>query len=81
MSTNKDACKQIRRELEDHVGQVLTAISIKSKALELRLEPSHPQEVQISKEIGELANGLIITNRSIVERLSSSNLDCNLLEE
>lgn len=71
--------KEIQQELLEHVGQILTAISMKSKVLEQHLSQVLPQDAQTAREIHELAKHLIISNRHLTHRLST-NLKLNEIE-
>ncbi|MCF7975448.1 MAG: hypothetical protein K9N55_16645 [Phycisphaerae bacterium] len=62
---------QIRQELLEHVSQILTAISMKSKTLEQRLTQDNPQEARAAREIHELARQLIVSNRQMAQRLGT----------
>lgn len=66
--------KEIQQELLEHVGQILTAIVMKSRSLEQHLSHDLPQEAQMAREIHELAKHLIISNRHLAHRLTTNLL-------
>ena len=57
-------------ELREHAGQVVTAISMKSKALALRLNDRElSEEVAITRDIEELSRSLVADHVRMAQQL------------
>ena len=64
-----DEIQAIAAELQEHTGQMLTAISMKSKTLTLRLSSGFPEEAQVAQDIEQMARDLMVDHQSLHQRL------------
>lgn len=69
MSNLADEIQAIAAELQEHTGQILTAISMKSKTLTLRLNPGFPDEAQVAQDIEQMALDLMVAHQGLHQRL------------
>ncbi len=56
-------------EIREHAGQVVTAISMKSKTLSLRLEQEQLEEAAIARDIEELSRALVADHARLAQQL------------
>jgi signal transduction histidine kinase len=61
--------REVGLEIRDHIGQLLTAISMKAKILELKVEDGQSVGVGEIRELGDIATDVIAANRRIIHML------------
>ena len=69
MPNADEEIRAIATELREHAGQVVTAISMKSRTLASRLSADHPAEAQVAQDIEVLARDLVADHVRLAQRL------------